>query len=298
VALAAGTVFVFYNIAEISALPLVVENAELTRATSANTVVEWIGENLGPAIGGVLIGLRRSTAAGAVLAYAVQAGILFVSLFFLGGIRKPLRAPRNAAPRPRLWTEVGQGIAWLFAHREIRAMAFLAATLALLFGPVQLAVIVLARQEFHARPALIGLLFSMGGVTGILTTLAAPRFRRWFSAGAIIVCGTFFSMLGLAGMAAAGSLLMLAAGWAVLTGVSGVTSVVSIAYRLSLIPAQMQGRVNSVFRFVAWGLQPASLAFGGYAIGTFGPRATLGAMTAGMAVTAVAAALSPLRKAQ
>src|SRR5690242_9650072 len=73
VALAAGSAFVFYNIAEISALPLVVEKAELTRATSTNTIIEWIGENVGPAIGGVVIGLRKSTAAGAVLAYAVQA---------------------------------------------------------------------------------------------------------------------------------------------------------------------------------------------------------------------------------
>jgi len=52
-----------------------------------------------------------------------------------------------------------------------------------------------------------------------------------------------------------------------------------------------------VFRFVAWGLRPASVAFGGFAIGTFGPRAALWAMTAGMVVTAVAAALSPLRRA-
>jgi hypothetical protein len=297
VALTAGSAFVFYNIAEISALPLVVEKDELTRATSSNTVVEWIGENLGPAIGGMLIGLRKSTAAGAVLAYTVQAALMFASLFFLGGISKPLRAPPSDAPKKRLWAEVREGIAWLFAHREIRTMAFLAAALAVLFAPVQLAIIVLARQEFHAAPATIGLLFSMGGVAGILATLTASRFERWFAAGAIIVGGTFFWVIGLAGMAAAGSVLMLGAGWAVLTGVSGIRDVVSISYRLSLIPAEMQGRVNSVFRFVAWGLRPAALAFGGFAIGTFGPRATLWVMTIGMAVTAVAAAFSPLWRA-
>jgi hypothetical protein len=298
VALAAGSAFVFYNIAEISALPLVVGKDELTRATSSNTVIEWIGENAGPALGGVLIGLRKSTAAGAVLAYTVQAGILFASLFFLAGIAKPLRAPPSEMPRRPLLAEVREGVVWLFAHREIRAMAFLAAALAVLFGPVQLAIIVLARQDFHAQPATIGLLFSTGGVAGILTTLTAPRFRRWFSAGTIIVYGTFFWVLGLAGMAMAGSVLVLGAGWAILTGVSGIRDVVSISYRLSLIPAEMQGRVNSVFRFVAWGLRPASLAFGGYAIGTFGPRPTLWVMTAGMVIAAVAAAFSPLRKAQ
>lgn len=297
VAVTAGSAFVFYNIAEISALPLVVEKGELTRATSSNTMVEWIGENAGPALGGVLIGLRKSTAAGAVLAYGVQATILFVSLFFPGGIRKPLRAPPSDARR-RLLVEVREGIAWLFAHREIRAMAFLAMALAVLFAPVQLAIIVMARQDFHAHPAAIGFLFSAGGVVGLCATLMAPQFRRWFSAGTIIVWGTFVWVAGLAGTAAAGSLIMLGASWAIVTGVSGIRDVVSISYRLSLIPAEMQGRVNSVFRFIAWGLRPAALALGGYAIGTFGPRPTLWIMTAGMLLAAVGTMLSPSRKAQ
>ena len=68
---------------------------------------------------------------------------------------------------------------------------------------------------------------------------------------------------------------------------------------MKLLPVQYPpGRDLSsavVFRFVAWGLRPASLAFGGFAIGTFGPRAALWTMTAGMLVVAVAAAFSPLR---
>ncbi len=275
-ALTAGSAFVFYNIAEISALPLVVEKDELTRATSANTIVEWIGENLGPAIGGVLISLRKSTAAGAVLAIRCRRASCFPRCSF-SVVFASLCARRPAMRHGgRLLAEVREGIVWLFAHREIRTMALLAMALAVLFGPVQLAIIVLARQEFHAQPATIGLLFSMGGVAGILTTLTAPRFERRFSAGTIIVGGTFIWVLGLAGMAASGSVVLLGVGWAILTGVSGIRDVVSISYRLSLIPAEMQGRVNSVFRFVAWGLRPASLAFGGFAIGAFAARGAMG----------------------
>ena len=251
VALVAGSAFVFYNISEISSLPLIVETSELTRATSANTVIEWLGENLGPAIGGILVGLRRNTVVGAMLAYAVQATILALSLPLLGTIRRPLHSARDEQKDRHLLREIKEGVAWLFAHSPIRTMAFLAMALSILFGPVMLAMIVLARGEFHARPAAIGLMFSAGGVVGIASTLMAPWFRRHLPAGQIIVFGVAIWALGLVAIAAAGSMIALALAWLILPGVSGVRDVTSISYRLSLIPAGMQGRVNSVFRFVA-----------------------------------------------
>ena len=68
-----------------------------------------------------------------------------------------------------------------------------------------------------------------------------------------------------------------------------------ISYRLSLIPDAMQGRVNSVFRFIAWGVNPAMLAIGGVAVATIGARGTLAVIAGGMMLTAVAAAASFLR---
>lgn len=298
VALVSGSAFVFYNIAEISALPLVVTTDELTRATSTNTVVEWIGENAGPALGGVLVGLRRNTVTGAMIAYAVQASILGLSLPLLGSIRAKLQATRATKTRLNLLGEMRDGIDWLFSHPPIRTMAFIAMALSILFGPVMLAMIVMARQEFHAAPASIGLMFSVGGAAGIASTLAAPWFRRRFHAGVIIVYGVAIWAIGLGAIAGAGSMIALGAAWLILPGVSGIRDVTSISYRLSLIPTGMQGRVNSVFRFVAWGLRPAAQALGGFAIAAFGPRHTLWMLAAGMVLTAVAAILSPLRDAK
>jgi MFS family permease len=296
VAAASGTAFVFYNIAEISCLPQIVRPDELTRATSANTVVEWIGENAGPAIGGILVGLKRSTVVGAMIAYGVQAAMLSLSLLFLGAIRKPLRTPRGE--QRHLIAEIREGVGWLLAHRVIRTLAFLAMTLAVIFAPVSLALIVLARDTFHASPAAIGFMFSIGGFAGIMTALAAPWLCTRFAIGQIIVADLALWAIGLALVAIAPSMLLLTMAWLIAPAVSGVQQVVGISYRLSLVPADMQGRVNSVFRFVAWGARPAALAGGGYLIGAYGPRPVLWLAAAGMAVVAAGAFVSPIRAAR
>ncbi|HEY2707540.1 MAG TPA: MFS transporter [Caulobacteraceae bacterium] len=297
VAAVAGSAFVFHNIAEVSALPLVVDAADLPKASSANGVVEWIGENSGPALGGVLVGVGRSTVAGAMLAYAVQAGMLVASLGFLGAIRSPMRATSQPERRGTLLSEMGEGLRWLWGHPQIRAMALLAMALNLIFSPVSLAMIVLARTSFHAPPAAIGLMFSLAGGAGLTATLLAPWVRQRVRLGVIIVGGVAVWAVGLGLVAASTSMLTLALAWLVMPASSGIQSVAGVSYRLSLIPEAMQGRVNSVFRFMAWGVQPAALAIGGALVGAIGARQTLWLLALGMTLTAAAVASSPLRRA-
>lgn len=128
-------------------------------------------------------------------------------------------------------------------------------------------------------------------------TLIAPWLRKRAPLGWIIIGGDGLWALGLALVAASGSMLALAMAWLIMPAVSGIGSVVGASYRLSLIPPGMQGRVNSVFRFMAWGLQPLALAIGGLLVARVGPRETLAWLAAAMALTAVGAFASPLRKA-
>lgn len=48
-----------------------------------------------------------------------------------------------------------------------------------------------------------------------------------------------------------------------------VTNVVQFSYRISLIPDELQGRVNSVFRLLAFGFQPFGFALTGLLIQWF-----------------------------
>ena len=50
---------------------------------------------------------------------------------------------------------------------------------------------------------------------------------------------------------------------------------VQFGYRLALIPDHLQGRVNSVFRLIAYGSEPIGLAVTGLLLQAFGPVTTV-----------------------
>ncbi len=295
VALVTGIAFVFYNIAELAGLPLLVPKEQLPQAMSVNTVVEWTGELSAPALGGALVGLGATIVAGAMLAYGAQAAVLALSLVALAGIANPLKVATGAKAASSLWREMGDGLAWLMRHRVIRAFALLAMVQNILFSPVTIALIVLARTAYHATPEQIGLFFAAAGVSGLIGTFIAPAVTRRLAIGRIIVLPVCLFAVGLTILPLAHSLWLTAAGWMLVTFSGSLGGVAAISYRLSLIPDEMQGRVNSVFRFIAWGVNPAMLALGGVAIATLGARETLALIAAGMTLTAIAATASFLR---
>jgi hypothetical protein len=65
-------------------------------------------------------------------------------------------------------------------------------------------------------------------------------------------------------------------------------NVVQFSYRLALIPDALQGRVNSVFRLIAFGGQPLGLALTGILIQNVGVISTIWLCTAGMGIFALA----------
>lgn len=71
------------------------------------------------------------------------------------------------------------------------------------------------------------------------------------------------------------------------------------SYRLALIPDALQGRVNSAFKLIAFGVQPASLALTGALLEGLGPVATVLILFVPQVALAVAAMLNgPLRRAR
>lgn len=297
VALVSGTAFVFFNIAEVAALPRVVPAAQLPRANALNESALSGATLLGPALSGAIISLARTTIAGAALAYLLDSLSYLASVASLGFIRTPFQMDRPAVADQSLRRDIAAGLHFLWADQRLRIVALLAASIGVLSSPTDLAIIVLAQQRLHADARAIGLIVSLGSVGGLLGSVIVPWVTARLRFGRIMVGTVAIEALAVALLAAATVPAMLVVGLAVVAVAIPIANVTQMSYRLALTPDALQGRVNSVFRLLFFGGQPLGLALGGALLGPLGPRVELGLVAVGLGLSALAVALTPVGRA-
>jgi hypothetical protein len=212
-----------------------------------------------------------------------------VSVLTLFRISARFQGDRNS-PRRTLRTEIGEGLAWLWHQPLIRFTAFTTGINNLLSAGAVLILILLARQ-LRATDLAIGLIFTIGGVGGILGAVVAPALHRRLRYRTLIIVPSLIWALAWLGYAFAPTIVVLGVLTAVIALTGPVYNVAQVSYRLALIPDALQGRVNSAFRLLAFGGQPLGLALTGVALEQFGPIATVlgiaGALFALVLVTAL-----------
>jgi predicted MFS family arabinose efflux permease len=291
VSLVEGTLYVFFDIAQVSCLPNVVEKEQLPAASAQNMVTFSTSLLLGPFIGGLLYGIRQ------FLPFLADAITYVVSVISLCFIRKKFQQDRTSA-QSRLLTDIREGLVWLWRQPLIFFMALLACSVQLIGSSARLAIIVDAQQLKSTTPFLVGLIFLLGGLGGITGSMFGAtlqkRFRLWsiivISQVVIIVSWVFY-------LFAAHAILIGLISIFVYAGF-GAYNVVQFSYRLALIPDHMQGRVNSVFRLIAFAGSPLGMLFAGLSLQSLGVTQTLLAGLGFLIIMAVITALNPhVRKA-
>lgn len=292
VALAMGTCYVFFNIAEAASLPRVVPSAQLVQASAVNETGGWLATIVGPGLGGFIVNLGQTTISGAVLAYLVNGVSYLASVISLGFVRIPIQADRIPLSMRALGREIAEGLHFVWAHRGVRLLALLAMVQNLLGAPATLAIIVLARGDLQASPATIGLMFSALSVGGLLGSLVPPWIAPRLPAGQIIIGSMGIQALAVTLVAIAGSPIMVIAGGVIITLVAPAYETMQTAYRLSATPDELQGRINSVFRLLVFGTEPLTMAGTGSLLALVGPRAVLWGIGSAVGLATIVAAMN------
>jgi len=291
VSLIEGTLFVFFNIAEAACLPRVVPKEQLPAATAQNMATDGVTTLIGPSLGGALYTAGRLLP---FLADAISYAVSVCSLFF---IKTKFQKERVAARRS-LWIEIREGLAWLWHHPLIRFIAILTGGNNLISSGLVLIIIVLAQRQ-HASAFVIGLIFAIGGIGGVIGAVVAPFFQKRLSFGQAIIGTSWLFALFMPLYAIAPNPFVLGLITAAAFIMVPLYNVVQFSYRSALIPDELQGRVNSVFRLIAFGGQPLGLALTGVLIQNIGAIQTILIASVGLAVLAVAATLNaPVRNAR
>jgi len=247
-ALIEGTFFVFFNLSEVACLPRVVANEQLPAATAQNESTQGITSLLSPLLGGTLYSIRQALP---FLADAVSYGVSVCSLLF---IKTRFQQERTQEHR-KLYIEIKEGLVWLWHQPLIRYMAFLTGGLNLVNAGFIPILVVLVKQQ-HGSSFIYGVVLTIGGIGGIVGSLLGSPIQKRFRFGTVIICTVWIGALLWPLYAIASNPIILGV-IAALSFINGpVYNVVQFSYRLSLIPDELQGRVNSVFRLLAFGFQP------------------------------------------
>ena len=286
-----GTLFVFFNQAESNCLVRVVSKEQLGAAVAQNEAVYGISGLIGPSLGGLLYGLGRGVP---FLTNAVTYALSVAALLLLRSDVRP--APRPEGPAPHLGREILEGLRWLYAHEVIRFLAVLTGVLMCCCSGWALILIVLA-QHLGASPLTVGILTGTAGAGSVAGSLLTVPMQKRFRFGPLMIGSAWVWALTWLLFAWTPSLLALGLVTALSSVVVPIYLTTQYAYRLKRIPDHLQGRVNSVFRLIAFGSGPIGLGLTGVLLQKLGPLWTILITFAPQLVFSVAATLyRPLRE--
>jgi hypothetical protein len=247
-ALVEGTFFVFFNLSEVACLPRVVAKEQLPAATAQNESTMGMTTLLGPLLGGALYGVRQMLP---FVADAVSYAVSVCSLLFI----KTKFQQERTRERRKLYIEIKEGLVWLWRQPLIRYMAFLTGGLNLVNAGFIPILVVLVKQQ-HGSSLIYGAILTIGGVGAIAGALLGTPIQKRFRFGTVIISTVWVGALLWPLYAIAPNPIILGV-IAALSFINGpIYNVVQFSYRLALIPDELQGRVNSVFRLLAFGFQP------------------------------------------
>lgn len=260
-ALIEGTFFVFFNLAEVACLPRVVSNEQLPLATSQNEATMGTTLLIGPLIGGAIYSLRQFLP---FLADALSYAISVVTLSF---IKTPFQKERQGEQR-KLWIEIREGLSWLWHQPVLRYMALITGILNFQSGGLVPILVVLVKQQ-QGSSLLYGTILTIGGIGAILGSLLGAPLQKRFRLGQIVIVVLWVNALLFPLYAIAPNPLLLGVISAIIFLGGPIYNVAQLSYRLALIPDELQGRVNSVYRLLAFGFIPLGWSLTGLLIQWF-----------------------------
>ena len=243
-------------------MPALVAPEHLERANGRMWSAEAVANTfIGPPIGSLLLIVFFS------LPFFIDAGSFFAAAALVALIPGIFRAERPEQSVPSSWrTELAEGVKWLWHNPLLRSMAIILGLMNMANTLSGAMLVLFAQDVLHVTPitfTLMGFGFAVGGIIG---GYAAPWMSKKFGSGTClsITLGSAAVMQLLVGLSSWWPLV--AVFFAVGTLLGSTWNVITVSLRQTIIPSPLLGRVNSVYRFFAWGMMPLGAALGGLVV--------------------------------
>jgi len=263
-----GLAEVLYDNSAQTFVPSVLPGSQLEKGNGRLWSAEMVANELaGPPLGALLLAaffalpffLDAATfALSAVLVLAISPATLVRP----DNVRAP-GGPAQANGDTNWRDDLVEGVRWLWSHQLLRTLAIILGLMNMV-GTMTWSIIVLFSQEVLTTSTTEFALMGTGGaIGGALGGWTASRISGALGEGPSLYTTLATGIVVNAGI---GLTSRWTVAWVLLfffsyTGV--LWNVITVSLRQTIIPDQLLGRVNSVYRFFGWGAIPIGAALGG-----------------------------------
>ena len=240
-------------------IPLIVETDQLETANGRMWTSESLMQNfMGPPLASVLLGLS-------VFAPLMFDGASFFASAGLIGLiaSSMIKKQQISEVKSNFKAELKEGLSWLWHHPFLRPLAFILGSINGLNALGFSVFILFAQEDLHTSVFTFGLLSTGGAFGGAIGGIFAGRIIKRFGRAFILKVVILGAPVFLVGMA-------FSPVWELVWVIAAIEmffailwNVVTVSMRQEIIPDQILGRVNSVYRFFALGSQPIGAVIGG-----------------------------------
>jgi MFS family permease len=141
----------------------------------------------------------------------------------------------------------------------------------------------------------LGLLYAAGAVGSLIAAVLLPRASRRAGQGTVSIAGLTIFVLALLGLAYTSTFTLALAAWALWAVARLAVNANGITVRQLLTPDDLQGRVNTTGRMLAWGGTPFGALVGGLTANAYGVRVAYLALAVPAALSLCLVLASPVR---
>ena len=241
-------------------MPSVVDKENLEKANSRMWSAESLTNSfIGPPLGSLLIGIAI------FLPFFFDAVSFFIAVALIASLAGSFRPIQSDAPREKInfRAEIREGFDWLWVHPLLRPMAIILGCMNGLGTMVGAVYILFAQEVLHTTVFIFAILGTAGAIGGTIGGFFAPKVSAKLGSGPSLA-------LALAAAPIGNLIIGLTSSWQVVwvvtafeTFVAILWNTITVSLRQSIIPPALLGRVNSVYRFFAWGSIPIGMFVGG-----------------------------------
>lgn len=241
-------------------MPAIVEEKDLEKANGRMWSAESLTNSfIGPPLGSLIISVAI------FLPFFVDAATFFVAAALIATMKPTVKSfkPEQKSGPMNFRAEIKEGFTWLWRHELLRPMAIILGLLNGIAGISGAIFILFAQEVLKTSVFIFAILGTAAAVGGILGGLLGPKVSEKIGRGRSLALSLFVMPLTtlLVGFTSIWYLAWLFIAIGTFTGV--LWNVVTVSLRQSLIPSHLLGRVNSVYRFFAWGTIPIGTLLGG-----------------------------------